>query len=869
MQSRREFLRYSALTAAYLAVFGLGSVVRAASPGAESRIEALRERLAKGGLPSNERLNALLKLAREYHLAGRPADEAATLKDALAMEDLRGFRERFARFNYGKALYRRRDHVGAMLVLETLAEEPFRYRAEVLVVAARAAIAAKDRKRAEAFVGRLLEHYPGTLAGEEGLYLRGALEMRLGRPKHAAGWFEKSVEAAEARRKDHSLPGRQPLLSRYLALIGALLASGRARDAEGVLSRLLALSGRDPMLELETRYRAALLYWKAALAREVARLVAPVPGAWERVGDMDKPLACQVAPKAMTLGGLAWRALGDRDRALECFATGRALAVVPGGRGAGARGGGDSPESEIVHPLKAQAEMALQEEDDLLLQETLSEGDEITQDSLELRELYDVEVGKTLQKHGHGDWIPMSEEVADGGFASAGNRLQENKDLARNARLSGDHSAAADRVAQSLAAGALAENSQAEFDTRLLLVGDLAAAGRLVERDAQLALIDSKIAALDSEPERRWWKYRAGRALLKTGDAATARGRLLAVRSDHPGSREAKKALFALADLEEKEGSPEDALGHYLDYIQSHPGEKPYILQAAHRAYELAAQHPGMLDVETLEQLVDTLVADLSDTDWRALMRAAQFLHRRGDESRAHGLMARALAAMEAERLDHEIEPLTEPWVSAESRYVNALYQMARHADIVARVEDAGLADLYDLLAVEETARGVFTMLFLYACSLVAVGRGTDAATARGETQTRSAALPERMRAALEAHAIHDVWHAQSFADAEPLIHGFIRTHPSHFQSYNFLLLWALALITDGNDAGALEKIEQAERFRPMERGPASQHYLANIGWLKGFCLDRLGQAEGAALMEANKPRQWVVATAQNGLPRR
>jgi tetratricopeptide (TPR) repeat protein len=870
MPSRREFLRYASLTAAYLSLFGIESVARAAGPGAEDRIAHLSEQLAKESLPANERLNTLLKLAREYHLAGRYPDETATLKQAFAMEDLRGFRERFARFNYGKALYKQKDFVGAMLTLGTLADQPFKYRAEVLVIASRAALAARDWERCAGFLDRLLKHYPNTVSGEEALYLRGVLEVRRGRPKHAVDWLERAAAAAEARVPADGSSPKQPLFSRLLALIEVYLASQRNADAERVVRRLIGLARRDALLEMETRFRAGTLYWGSALAREVVELMAPIPELWRRVSGGEKTAACKLAPRAMTLAGMAWRALGERTRALDSFAVARQLAVVPPPPGTFLRSTEPSPESEIILPLKAQTEMALEESDEPLLQDTLAEGDSITAPSSELRELYDVEVGKTLQEHDRvEEWVPMSEEVADGGFASLNNQMQEHKDLAGNSRKNGDFSAAADRVAQSLATGALAAGSQAEFDTRLLLVGDLDAAGRSVDRDAQLATIDARISTLPEESERRWWSYRAGKTLLKLGDTSAARTRLSAVRSSFPGSLEAKKALFALAELEEKEGEAEAALGHYVDYINSYPGEKPYLLQAAHRAYDLAVRYPGMTDAATLDQLVTVLVADLPDNDWKALMRAAQFLYRRGDTSRADSLMTRSQSAMEAERSTLEVVPLSAPWVSTESRYINALYQMGRHADIVQRVETQGVSSLYPLLTNQDLAKGVFTILFLYVCSLLAVGRGADATTVRTEVDSRSATLPARLRAAFEAQAIHDVWHAQTFAAAEPFIEGFLRSHPTHFQSYNFLLLWSLALITDEDYSGALQKLAQAENFRPKERGPASQSYLANVRWLKGFCLDRLGQPGAADLMTSNTPQAWVVSTTQNGLPRR
>ena len=744
----------------------------------------------------------LCKLGREYHRAGRFEDEVSALSKALDDHEFSGFKNRFARFNYGKALYLKGDYAGAMLVLGTVVEEPSSFRADALLFAARAAMRGKDWNKCEEYIGRVRQYYPKTDFEQEALYLSGLLELRRGKPLHAIDPLETSLQLAEAAGRRPEQKGQKrnwkqaPVLI-LLALIEAKLRTGDRAQAIRMSSRVLVLARRDALMELTLRYKLQNIFWSAAEAEQVIAFAVSIPQLVASIPAADREAAADIAPRAMTVAGNAHRALGDTAAALACYRLGRAMATFSSAQSRGMFSRStETYAKSVVQPLKSQAELALSGQDEPLLMETLSEGEAVRTSNAEVNETYNVEVGKVLQAHRRGEkWIPLSEEVIHGNFARETNKVQEAKDLARKYRLDENSGASADYLEGAVNRAAFT-NDHDEINTRLLLMEDLNRAGRQPQRQAQLAAVDRKVAGLDPVL-RPWFSYRVGRSLHKIGDHTAARARYESVRSQYPGEPAARKALFMLAQLAEEQGDPIAAMDHYVSYLQQYPGDSRYGLQAALLAFDIAAAHPGTVPPELSSGLLDTLIADIPASDWRANLRAAQYLDRKSEHIRARLLLSQALSALESERAAQGVAPLSDEWIWPEQRVANALYQMGENDQLVDRFEAFPTSDYFSLAPTSGRCQDLFAICYMYGFALHSAGRAEDAQAYFAQLDVAFASIPDSDRAILDEQRIHQVWYGGSFRDAQPLIDEFLERYPTTFQAANFRVLMCLAYISD------------------------------------------------------------------------
>ncbi|MCB2157059.1 hypothetical protein KQI84_19450 [bacterium] len=844
MATRRHFMKVSLGAAAAVSLSGM---VRAAVPGQESVTEALQRQLlhAKG----DERVTVLLKLARRYHRDGRYAAEASTLEEVLATDKLRGFKSLFARLNYGKALYQAGDFAGAALILETLADEPFRYRDEATLYAARASVAIHDWMRAE----KLIERLKKSSCRDKAVLLHGDLEMKRGRTLHAL----KHYASLNSRASSQS----EQVLFR---LMEANLRLGKENVARHLFDAAVApYSGG--LKELELRRRASHLFLRFAYPDSAIAIASLVPALCAKLSAKDRQLAAKIAPKAMTTLGEAYRMLERDADARSAFRAGRNLAIPAIVVGSRAILGGN-PEEEIVPPLTGAARSALQTKDEPYLQETVGDGATVCQATATVQQTFNSEMGHLLRRYRRSDlWRPLAESLVDGDYAKSSVSLQAGRMLASACRAEGCIEDAVVHLSRAIGQANF-KSPDDEIDSRLLLVSDLTSINRISDRDAELAIVDAVVREQPIE-NRPWFAYRAARALLKVEDYGAADARFFSVTNDHVGTREARKSLFMRARIAQEQLAPETAIDFYLQAMECCPNDTQYSVQAAVLALQVAEENPGIMAPETASGLLDSLLADGAN-DWRVLLHSAHFLAQHGKRPKAKEITRQALALFDQQIVELGYEPFSESWIRKQSKLLNSLYNLLEHQEIVDRVQAAGEGGFNDAEMAQAATMPLFTIRVVYEYSLGAVGKRDMKKAVHAETEALFAHAPEKYRRTFAYQRIHSTWNGESFTAAIPLIEEYLSNYPTTPHAYLLRLKWAIAKTYDGDYQGALDLLEPGRWSPPDVRNQTYKMYRASVNYVRGECLSRLGDPAGDELKAANKPIPWVVTFIER-FPRR
>jgi TolA-binding protein len=509
-------------------------------------------------------------------------------------------------------------------------------------------------------------------------------------------------------------------------------------------------------------HRVGRVYLRNAYPAETISVLSPQATLAGQVTAAERSEAASIGPKSLVLSGQSRLALNQPSQALQSFSQARQLANVDG-----------EIEPSAVLALTAQAAMALQAGDDGLLQSTLAGSSAITGNPA-VRQAYQVQMSNLLRNDDRKAlWQPLSQGILQDTTATNSARLQEAKNLARSARIEQHYGVAANYLLAGITDDCFA-NQQDELETRLRLALDLYQAGETSQSAAQMAAVDAKVQAITT-PDQTWFAYRAAKTLLAMQQYDAAKTRFESIRSAHPASREARKSLFMLADLELKRGNNSAAVSHYLKYLDDYAFDDQYALQAAVLALQVIDQDPASAPSgQTIDSLLDLVLSNTA-ADWRSLAHIAQYLARHGQASKSTEILNLALERFDAARTAAQLAPLSDGWLQLEARMTDILFGLHRHQTIIERVEANGLSQYSKQERTRVETGAVLTILLFYRYSLDATGRRTETMAYQTIINRLFATVPKQLEAKLRFQEIDGVWYSDTFKAAEPKVYEFLK----------------------------------------------------------------------------------------------